>query len=238
MSYEQLKERVYRANMMLVSAGLVTLTWGNASEADRAAGVMAIKPSGVEYDRLTPGDIVVLSLSTGAVVDGSARPSSDTPTHLYLYRSFPSIGGVIHTHSPCATSFAQAQREIPCFGTTHADHFYGAVPITRPLTLTEIQGDYELATGQVIEECLRQNSILEPLHMPAILVASHGPFAWGSNARKAAENAIALEAVATMALHTLAMNPALQPVPQGLLDKHFLRKHGPGAYYGQPRNQP
>lgn len=233
MGYQQLRQRVYEANMRLVSAGLVTLTWGNASEADRLEGVFAIKPSGVEYDKLRPEDIVVLSLVSGKVVDSAARPSSDTPTHLHLYQELPSLGGIIHTHSTCATSFAQAHRAIPCFGTTHADHFHGSVPLTRPLTDREVQGDYELNTGRVIVECLRQNAIAEPLHVPGILVASHGPFAWGANAAQAAENGIALEAIANMAIRTLALNPQQNPVPQALLDKHFLRKHGPRAYYGQ-----
>lgn len=233
MPYDKLKEAACAANMRLVEAGLVILTWGNASEADRAAGVMAIKPSGVDYDKLRPSDIVVLSIATGEVIDGKGRPSSDTPTHLHLYRSYPSLGGVVHTHSSHATSFAQAHREIPCFGTTHADHFYGPVPLTRPLSDQEIQGEYELNTGKVIVECLASRKIAEPLHVPGILVASHGPFAWGRSAAHAAENAIVLEAVAQMALQSLALNPGLAPVPQTLLDKHFLRKHGPKAYYGQ-----
>lgn len=233
MAYQKLKEAAYQANMRLVEAGLVILTWGNASEVDRDAGVMAIKPSGVEYDKLRPADIVVLSIASGEVVDGLGRASSDTPTHLHLYRTCPSIGGVVHTHSSHATSFAQAQREIPCFGTTHADHFYGPVPLTRPLSDAEIQGEYELNTGKVIVECLGGRKINEPLHVPGILVASHGPFAWGKNAAKAVENAIVLEAVAQMAMQSLAINSQLGPVPQTLLDKHFLRKHGPKAYYGQ-----
>ncbi len=233
MAYEKLKQATYDANLRLVDAGLVILTWGNASQVDRDAGLMAIKPSGVDYDKLRPSDIVILSIATGQVIDGPARPSSDTPTHLHLYQSYPTIGGVVHTHSTHATSFAQARREIPCFGTTHADHFYGPVLLTRPLSDAEIQGEYELNTGKVIVECLAARKITEPLHVPGILVASHGPFAWGKNAAKAVENAIVLEAVAQMALQSLALNPTLGPVPQALLDKHFMRKHGPKAYYGQ-----
>lgn len=232
MAYEQLKQRVYRVNMGLVEAGLVVLTWGNASGVDRDAGVMAIKPSGVAYDQLKPADIVVLSLETGQVVEGAARPSSDTPTHLELYRQFKGLGGVIHTHSNYATSFAQALREIPCLGTTHADGFYGPVPLTRPLTSEEINGAYEQNTGRVIIECF-QNRRLDPLHVPGVLVASHGPFAWGTTVEKALENAVTLEAVAQMAYQTMTLNGQIQPVPAALLDKHFLRKHGPGAYYGQ-----
>jgi L-ribulose-5-phosphate 4-epimerase len=232
--HEQLKERVYKANMGLVEAGLIVLTWGNASGVDRQAGVMAIKPSGVDYSRLRPEDIVVLSLESGQVVDGAGRPSSDTPTHLYLYRQFPSLGGVIHTHSSIATSFAQARREIPALGTTHADSFYGPIPLTRGLTDAEIAGEYELNTGRVIVERFIGGKI-DPDHVPGVLVASHGPFAWGATVEKALENAIVLEEVARMALQTYSLNPAIGPVPKALLDKHFFRKHGPGAYYGQGR---
>ena len=237
MAYEQLKEATYRANMRLVEAGLVILTWGNASEVDRAAGVMAIKPIGVDYSSLRPADMVVLSLKTGEVLAGGGAgcPSSDTPTHLHLYRTFPTLGGVVHTHSTYATSFAQAHREIPCFGTTHADYFHGPVPVTRPLTDQEISGDYELNTGKVIVECLQSRAIHQPLHVPGILVASHGPFTWGADSAKAVENALFLESVAQMALHSLALAPQLSSVPPALLEKHFLRKHGPGAYYGQKK---
>jgi L-ribulose-5-phosphate 4-epimerase len=233
MAFEQLKQSVCRANLALVEAGLVVLTWGNASGADLDAGVMAIKPSGVAYDQLKPADIVVLSIRTGEVVEGQARPSSDTPTHLHLYRAFPGLRGVVHTHSTCGTSFAQAMREIPCLGTTHADNFYGTIPCTRPLTPAEIAGDYELNTGKVIEETFRLQGI-DPLNVPGVLVASHAPFAWGSSMDKAVENAIVLEFCAQMALHAFALEPTLQPIPRELLDKHFLRKHGPKAYYGQP----
>lgn len=233
MPYEQLKEQVYAANMNLVREGLITLTWGNASGVDRKAGIIAIKPSGVPYDKLSPDNIVILSLADGSTVEGKARPSSDTPTHLHLYRHFPNVGGIVHTHSLNAVSFAQAQREIICLGTTHADHFYGSVPVTRPLTDAEIGGEYELNTGKVIVETF-QTRHLDPDAVPAVLVGSHGPFTWGANVNKAFENAVALEAVATMQIATFALNPAVQPVPQALLDKHYNRKHGQGAYYGQP----
>jgi L-ribulose-5-phosphate 4-epimerase len=234
MSYEALKRDVWQVNVDLVKSGLVVLTWGNASAVDRAAGVMAIKPSGVPYDRLQPDDIVVLSIDTGDIVEGRARPSSDTPTHRHLYQQFPGIGGVVHTHSTYGTSFAQALRDIPCLGTTHADNFYGVIPVTRPMTPAEIQADYELNTGKVIVECFRQRGI-DPLSVPGVLVASHAPFTWGPTGAKALENAIVLEFAAQMALHSLALNPKLPPIPQPLLDKHFLRKHGSGAYYGQPK---
>jgi len=237
MAYEQLKESVYKANLALVEAGLVVLTWGNASGADRAAGdggVMAIKPSGVEYDKLKPADIVVLSIKTGEVVDGTARPSSDTPTHLYLYQQFDTVGGIVHTHSTCGTSFAQAGREIPCLGTTHADNFYGAIPCTREMSDAEIQTDYELNTGRVIVDTFRSRK-LDALDVPGVLVAAHAPFAWGKTPEKAVENAIVLEFTAQMALHSLALNPSVRPISKVLLDKHFLRKHGKGAYYGQPK---
>jgi L-ribulose-5-phosphate 4-epimerase len=234
MPYDELKKRVLRANLALVEAGLVTLTWGNASAADRKEGVMAIKPSGVPYDKLQPSDIVVLSIATGQVVEGTTRPSSDTPTHLLLYQEFESLGGVAHTHSLYGTCFAQANREIPCFGTTHADNFYGAIPVTRQLTPAEIANDYELNTGKAIVECFRGGKI-DPANVPGVLIASHAPFAWGATAEKAVENAIVLEFSAHMALHTLALNPGLGPIPRVLLDKHFLRKHGAKAYYGQEK---
>jgi L-ribulose-5-phosphate 4-epimerase len=232
MAYEQLKEQVLKANLALVEAGLVVLTWGNASGVDREAGVMAIKPSGVAYDKLRADDIVVLSLKTGEIVDGKGRPSSDTPTHLHLLREFPAIGAIVHTHSTHGTSFAQAQRDIPCFGTSHADNFYGAIPVTRPMTPSEIETDYELNTGRVIVECFRQRK-LDPAQVPGVLVASHAPFTWGATSKKAVENAIVLEFAAQMALNTLALSPQAGPISQVMLDKHFLRKHGPKAYYGQ-----
>ncbi len=238
MAFEQLKQYVYEVNMALQKSGLVVLTWGNASGVDRDApvpggkGVMAIKPSGVPYDKMTPKDIVVLSLVTGQVIEGKCRPSSDTPTHYYLYQQWPSLGGVVHTHSLHATTFAQAHREIPCLGTTHADHFYGPVPCTRPLTADEINTDYELNTGKVIVERFRKTN-LDPDAVPAVLVASHAPFTWGPSAQKALDNAVALEAIALMQLGVYQLNPRIESVPQVLLDKHYKRKHGPGAYYGQ-----
>jgi L-ribulose-5-phosphate 4-epimerase len=232
MKYQSLKERVQRANLALVEAGLVLLTWGNASGADRDAQVMAIKPSGVPYDRLGVDDIVVLSIKTGEIVEGSTRPSSDTPTHLHLYREFPGIGGVMHSHSTYGTSFAQAMREIPCFGTTHADNFYGAIPVTRSMTDAEINQDYELNTGLVIVERFKKGGI-DPEQVPGVLVASHGPFAWGLTVEKAVENAVVLEFAARMALNSLALSPNLAPISRTLLDRHFFRKHGPKATYGQ-----
>jgi L-ribulose-5-phosphate 4-epimerase len=232
MGIQRLKEEVCRANLKLAKSGLVILTWGNASGIDREAGVMAIKPSGVEYDNLKPVNIVVLSLETGEVVEGDLRPSSDTPTHLLLYRKFKNIGGVVHAHSRFATSFAQAGMEIPCLGTTHADHFYGPVPLTRSLTTEEIHGNYELNTGVVIVERFVKGG-LDPKQVPGVLVHSHGPFVWGEDAMSAVESAIILEEVAQMSLYSRLLDPEIQPLPQPLLDKHFLRKHGPGAYYGQ-----
>jgi len=233
-SLPDLRDEVLRANQALVRAGLVTLSFGNASGVDRSAGVLVIKPSGVPYDELAPEDMVVVSLEDGSVVEGDLRPSSDTPTHLLLYRRFPQIGGVVHTHSTAATAWAQAGKEIPLLGTTHADHFHGPVPVTRHLTRTEVAGEYETATGAVIVETLERLG-LSPGEMPAALVASHGPFTWGSDAGDAVDNAIALEAVAAMATQTLAINPQVRPVAAYLRERHFQRKHGPGAYYGQRR---
>jgi L-ribulose-5-phosphate 4-epimerase len=232
MAHENLKQQVLKANLALVEAGLVVLTWGNASGADRKAGVMAIKPSGVSYDKLTADDMVVLSIETGDVIEGRARPSSDTPTHLHLYREFPSVNGVVHTHSTHGTAFAQAKRPIPCFGTTHADNFYGEIPVTREMHADEVAGDYELNTGKVIVERFREGRI-DQANVPGVLVASHAPFAWGATPEKAVENAIVLEFAAQMALAGFSLAPDLEPIPQYLLDKHFLRKHGPQAYYGQ-----
>lgn len=229
----ELREGVFEANREIVRAGLVVLTFGNASGIDRAAGVMAIKPSGVPYDALGPEAIVLVDVESGTVLDGAYRPSSDTPTHLVLYRRFASIGGIVHTHSPHATAWAQARREIPCLGTTHADHFHGPVPVTRPLVTDEIRGKYEACTGDAIVETLDRLQ-LDPLEMPAALVASHGPFTWGADAAQAVENAIALEAVAAMALQTVVLESAVEAIEDDLLERHYLRKHGADAYYGQP----
>ena len=232
----QLKEAVYLANMKLVEAGLVVLTWGNASAVSREGGIVAIKPSGVAYDKLQPEDIVLVSLETGEPLPGERlRPSSDTPTHVCLYQQFPAIGGIAHTHSRHATSWAQACREIPCYGTTHADTFYGPVPLCRPLTTEEIQEAYEWNTGVVIAEHFHSNG-LDPLHLPGVMLSYHAPFAWGTTVAKAVENAVIMEEVAGLALQTEALNPNATTTPQAILDKHFLRKHGKGAYYGQTEN--
>jgi L-ribulose-5-phosphate 4-epimerase len=230
----ELRDGVCRANLALVRDGLVTLSFGNASGVDRAAGVFVIKPSGVPYEELRPEHLVAVSLHDGHVVEGDLRPSSDTPTHLRLYQRFTEIGGVVHTHSRAATAWAQAGRPIPAFGTTHADHFHGPGPVTRQLTAGEVAGEYEAETGAVIVETLERLG-LSAAEMPAILVASHGPFAWGRDAGEAAENATALEAVAAMAFQTLALNSDAEPMADYLLERHFRRKHGPAAYYGQER---
>ncbi len=233
MPFSELRAAVAEANVEIFGAGLVVLAFGNASAVDRAAGVMAIKPSGMPYLELTDDDIVVVALDDGRVVEGTRRPSSDTPTHLDLYRRFPDVGGVVHTHSPFATAWAQARRAIPPLGTTHADHFHGPVPVTRPLSPSEITGDYEANTGLVIGECFEVQR-LAALHHPGVLVASHGPFTWGVTVGEAVTNAIALEAIAAMALRTLELAPDTPSIGADLLDRHFERKHGATAYYGQP----
>lgn len=225
---EDVKQQVWEANLMLQKQGLVTLTWGNVSQIDRPSGLVVIKPSGLPYDRMTPEDMVVTDLA-GNRVEGKWNPSSDLATHLELYRRYSQIGGITHTHSPWATVFAQAGQAVPALGTTHADTFYGSVPCTRPLTQEEIRGAYEENTGKVICETLAN---ADPMASPGILVASHGPFTWGTSALKSVENAVVLENVAMMAWHTLALNPRAS-LPQALADKHYFRKHGPNAYYGQ-----
>ncbi len=228
---EQLKKKVFEANLALVKYNLVALTWGNVSGISRSDGLIVIKPSGVDYEKLSVKDMVVLDLN-GNIVEGKHRPSSDTPTHIELYRAFSSIGGIAHSHSEYATIFAQACREIPCFGTTHADAFHGPVPVTRFLSKDEVDNGYELNTGRLIVE---RFSNLDPLAVPGVLVSGHAPFTWGMDARDAVRNNLILERVASMALRTLALNPNLSPLPEYLLEKHFSRKHGPDAYYGQTK---
>ena len=231
---KKLKHAVYEANMELPHRGLVTYTWGNVSGIDRERGLVVIKPSGVSYDELTPDDLVVLDLD-GKVVDGKLNPSSDTKTHLELYKAFPEIGGIVHTHSPYAVGWAQAGRDIPAYGTTHADYFYGPVPCCRSLTEQEVEEDYERNTGLVIVETFRQRE-LDPVHVPGAICRNHGPFTWGKDAAQAVYHAVVLEEVAKMAVYTTQIAPDAQPAPQYVLDKHFLRKHGPNAYYGQKKN--
>ena len=226
---EQLKEQVYQANMDLQRYGLVTFTWGNVSGIDREKGLFVIKPSGVAYEKLTPADMVVMDLD-GQRVEGSLRPSSDTATHLELYKAFPQLGGIVHTHSKWATSWAQAGRGIPCYGTTHADYFYGEIPCVRNLTQEEIDEGYEQNTGKVIVDWFRER---DPVAVPGVLCRNHGPFTWGSDAAEAVHNAVVLEVVAEMAAHCEALNGQVQPAPQVLQDKHYYRKHGANAYYGQ-----
>ena len=227
---DKLKEQVCQANLLLPKHGLVTFTWGNVSGIDREQGLVVIKPSGVAYDDMQPDDMVVVALETGKVVAGKLKPSSDTHTHLELFRAFPNIGGVVHTHSRWATSFAQAGRGIAALGTTHGDYFYGEIPCTRQMTSAEIQGEYEKETGTVIIETFKD---MNPDAIPGVLVHSHGPFAWGKDPLDAVHNAVVLEEVALMNLHTMLLNPGIQPMQPELLDRHYLRKHGKNAYYGQ-----
>ncbi|HWQ77585.1 MAG TPA: L-ribulose-5-phosphate 4-epimerase [Anaerovoracaceae bacterium] len=230
---EQLKKQVYDANMLLPRYGLVTFTWGNVSAVDRQSGLIVIKPSGVEYEEMKPEDMAVVDLATGEKAEGNLNPSSDTLTHLMLYRSFPNIGGVVHTHSRWASIYAQAGRSIPALGTTHADYFYGDIPCTRSLLPEEIEGPpghYELETGKVIAETFGE---IDPGHIPAVVVRSHGPFTWGRDAFDAVHNAVVLEELACMAWQNQLSDPSILSMPRELLDKHYLRKHGAGAYYGQ-----
>lgn len=226
---EKLKQQVYEANMLLPKHGLITFTWGNVSGIDRASGLFVIKPSGVDYEKLTPESMVVVDLN-GNVVEGDYRPSSDTPTHAVLYRALSKIGGIVHTHSQWATSWAQAGRSIPCYGTTHADYFYGDIPCVRTLTKEEIEENYEKNTGVLIAEYFKDRDYTA---VPAVLCKNHGPFAWGNDAYEAVHNAVVLEEVAKMALRCEQINPQVLPAPQELQDKHYFRKHGANAYYGQ-----
>ncbi|NLZ68524.1 MAG: L-ribulose-5-phosphate 4-epimerase [Spirochaetales bacterium] len=228
---EELKEKVLKANLLLPHYGLVTFTWGNVSEIDRERNLVVIKPSGVDYDKLTAEDMVVVDLS-GHVVEGTLRPSSDTPTHLELYKAFKEIGGIVHTHSTFATSWAQAGSKIPCFGTTHADYFYNEIPSARSLTKEEIATDYEKNTGLVIVETFKSR---DPLATPGVLCVNHGPFSWGKDSLEAVHNAVVLEEVAKMAMYAKLINPELKAAPQTIMDKHYFRKHGKDAYYGQTK---
>ena len=231
MMLPRLRKEVAEANISLARLGLVMLTWGNVSGIDRERGLMVIKPSGVPYDRLKPGDMVVVDLK-GKIAEGRLKPSSDTPTHIELYQNFAGIGGITHTHSTYATVFAQAQKEMPCFGTTHADHFHGAVPVTRLLTEVEVLNEYERNTGRVIVERMAG---IDPMSIPAIFVAGHAPFCWGKSAADSVINSMALERVAEMALGMYRVNPEARPLPEYILDKHYGRKHGPHASYGQKK---
>lgn len=231
MKLESLREEVCRANLELPERGLIIYSWGNVSGIDREQGLVAIKPSGISYDELTPDKLVILDLD-GNIVEGDMNPSSDTPTHLELYRSFPEVGGVCHTHSTNATVWAQACRPIPALGTTHADYFYGEIPVTKLMSKEYIESDYELNTGKIIVETFAGR---DPMQMPAVLVANHGPFTWGKNAAKSVESAVVLEQVAEMAIKTAVLRPELPPISQTILDKHYLRKHGKNAYYGQKK---
>ena len=228
---EELKEKVYLANMELPKRGLVTYTWGNVSGIDREKGLFVIKPSGVEYDELKPSDMVVMDLQ-GNKVEGDMNPSSDTKTHLVLYNAFPQVGGIVHTHSPYAVAWAQAGEDLPCYGTTHADYFYGSIPCARHLTQAELDEDYEKNTGITIVETFKERG-LDPMAVSAVLCFSHGPFTWGKDPAQAVYHSVVLEECAKMALFTRMINPNAAPAPQRMLDKHYMRKHGPNAYYGQ-----
>lgn len=230
---EELKIKVYEANMELPKRNLVTYTWGNVSGIDREKGLFVIKPSGVEYDELKPEDLVVIDLK-GNKVEGEMNPSSDTKTHLVLYNKFPTIGGIVHTHSPYAVGWAQAGRDIPAYGTTHADYFYGSIPCARHLTQAELDEDYELNTGNIIVEEFAKRGI-DPVAVPAVICHSHGPFTWGKDAAQAVYHAVVLEEVAKMAIFTRMVDPSAAPAPQRIQDKHYMRKHGPNAYYGQKK---
>ena len=228
---ENLKKKVYEANMLLPRYGLVTFTWGNVSGIDRESGLVVIKPSGVDYEDLCPEKLVVLDLE-GNVVEGDLNPSSDTKTHLELYKAFPTLGGIVHTHSVNAVAWAQACSDIPCYGTTHADYFYGDIPCARHLTVEELEEDYERNTGKAIIECFTERN-LDPKAVPGVICASHGPFTWGKDAAQAVYHAVVLEEVAKMARLTVTIKPEAAPAPQHVQDKHYMRKHGPNAYYGQ-----
>ena len=230
---EELKEKVYLANMELPKRGLVTYTWGNVSGIDREKGLFVIKPSGVEYDELKPSDMVVLDLQ-GNQIEGDMNPSSDTKTHLVLYNAFPQIGGIVHTHSPYAVGWAQAGEDLPCYGTTHADYFYGSIPCARHLTQEELDEDYEKNTGITIVETFKERGI-DPMAIPAVLCFSHGPFTWGKDPAQAVYHSVVLEECAKMGIFTKIVRPDAAPAPQRMLDKHYLRKHGPNAYYGQKK---
>ncbi len=231
MMLKELREEVYRANMELPERGLVVYTWGNVSGIDREKGLVVIKPSGVEYEDLSPENLVIVDMDC-RIVEGDMNPSSDTKTHVELYKSFAEIGGIVHTHSPHAVGWAQAGRDIPCYGTTHADYFYGSVPCTRNLTAQEVDEDYELNTGKVIAETFAERR-LDPLAVPGVICHSHGPFTWGKNAAQAVYHAVVLEEVAKMAMYTVNIFAQAPEAPQYVQDKHYLRKHGPNAYYGQ-----
>ena len=226
-----LRRKVCEANLELVKRGVVIYTWGNVSEIDRSTGLVVIKPSGISYEQMRPEDMVVVDVNTGEIVDGCYKPSSDTPTHLEIYRSFPEIGGITHTHSVNAVAFAQAGIDIPALGTTHADYFYGSIPCTRELSKEEVEGAYELNTGKVIVECFKERG-LSPIAIPGVVVKNHGPFSWGKDAADSVYHAVVMDAVAEMNLKTLQLNPKAM-MQQYVLDKHYFRKHGPNAYYGQ-----